>query len=59
MSVAILTALIAGALCLGMFSVVIPLGPRRDLDDGDDEAFGYEDEFYDVNGPVIDMEPAR
>ncbi|MCJ2124171.1 hypothetical protein [Methylobacterium sp. J-077] len=59
MSVAILTALIASALCLGMFSVVIPLGPRRDQDDGDDEAFGYEDEFYDLNGPVIDMEPVR
>ena len=59
MSVAILTSLIAGALCLGMVSVVIPLGPRRDQDDGDDGAFGYEDEFYDLSGPVIDMEPAR
>lgn len=51
-------ALISGALCLGMFSIVVPLGPRPDPNDEDD-AFGYEDEFYDLNGPVIDMEPAH
>jgi hypothetical protein len=58
MSVAILMALLSGALCLGMFSVLVPLGPRPDPDEEND-AFGYEDDFYDLNGPVIDMEPAH
>lgn len=56
MSLAILMALIAGALCLGMLSALIPLGSGRDEDDG---ALGYEDEFLDVGGPVIEMEPTR
>lgn len=49
-------ALIAGALCLGMMSALVPLSRRSDEDDG---ALWYEDEFFDLNGPVIDMEPAR
>lgn len=56
MSLAILMALLAGALCLGMLSALMPLGSGRDEDDG---SFGYEDEFFDVGGPVIDMEPTR
>lgn len=58
MSIAILMALLSGALCLGMVSVLVPLGPRPDPDE-ENNAFGYEDEFYDLNGPVIDMEPAH
>lgn len=38
--------------------VLVPLSPRPDSDEEDD-AFGYEDEFYNLNGPVIDMEPAH
>ncbi|MCJ2067256.1 hypothetical protein MKK75_00270 [Methylobacterium sp. J-030] len=56
MSVAILAALIAGALCLGMLSMLVPLGRQPEEDD---ETFGFEDEFFDLDGPVIDMEPAR
>ena len=56
MSVAIIAALIAGALCLGMLSMLVPLRRRSEVDD---ETFGFEDEFLDLNGPVIDMEPAR
>jgi hypothetical protein len=59
MSIAILMALVAGALCLGMMSTLVPLGTRRDDGDGEEAAFGFEDEFFDLNGPVIDMEPAR
>jgi hypothetical protein len=56
MSLAILMALIAGALCLGMFSVLVPFGNKHDQDD---KELGFEDEFFDVGGPVIDMEPSR
>ncbi|MEE7461794.1 hypothetical protein MFUR16E_10975 [Methylobacterium fujisawaense] len=55
MSIAILIAFVAGALCLGILSVVIPFG-RREAEELD-EALPYEDEFFDVGGPVIDLEP--
>ncbi|SEO74437.1 hypothetical protein SAMN02799625_03787 [Methylobacterium sp. UNC300MFChir4.1] len=56
-SAAILMALVAGALSLGMMSVLVPLGPKPEADR--DATFGFEDEFFDVGGPVIDMEPTR
>jgi len=59
MSVAILMALVAGALCLGMLSAIVPMGPKPDLDTREDPAFGFEDEFFDIGGPVIDLEPTR
>jgi hypothetical protein len=55
MSIAILVALVAGALSLGVLSSVVPFG-RRDSDEPDD-ALAFEDEFFDVGGPVIDLEP--
>ncbi|MGU3388937.1 hypothetical protein ACLBYG_30890 [Methylobacterium sp. D53M] len=57
MSIAILMALVAGALCLGMMSVLVPLGPKPEADE--DATFGFEDEFFDLGGPVIDLEPTR
>lgn len=59
MSLAILIALVAGALCLGMLSAVVPLDPKPDLDTGEAAAFGFEDEFFDLGGPVIDLELTR
>ncbi|WCS26636.1 hypothetical protein LOK46_07335 [Methylobacterium sp. NMS14P] len=55
MSIAILIAFVAGALCLGILSALIPFG-RREAESLD-EALPYEDEFFDVGGPVIDLEP--
>ncbi len=54
MSFALLAALIAGTLCLGMLSALMPLGQRRE-----DVELGAldEDNFFDVGGPVIDLEP--
>ncbi|MCJ2057288.1 hypothetical protein MKL09_12060 [Methylobacterium sp. J-048] len=54
MSVAILVALIAGALCLGMLSSLLPFGRR-----GEDEEMLLPDEsdFFDIGGPIIDLEP--
>jgi hypothetical protein len=57
MSIAILMALVAGALCLGMMSVLVPLGPKPEADE--DAISGFEDEFFKVGGPVIDLEPTR
>ena len=55
MSVAILVALIAGALCLGMVSSLLPMG-RRDEDDAD-TLFPCEGEVFEIGGPIIDLEP--
>ncbi|GAN52270.1 hypothetical protein ABID82_004804 [Methylobacterium sp. PvP062] len=55
MSIAILIAFVAGALCLGILSALIPFG-RREAEEPD-EALPYEDEFLDLGGPVIDLEP--
>ncbi|KIU36317.1 hypothetical protein SR39_07510 [Methylobacterium radiotolerans] len=55
MSIAILIAFVAGALCLGILSALIPFG-RREAGEPD-EALPYEDEFLDLGGPVIDLEP--
>ncbi|MCJ2125241.1 hypothetical protein [Methylobacterium sp. J-077] len=52
MSVAILVALIAGALCLGMLSSLLPFG-RRD----EDEELPGECDYFDAGGPIIDLEP--
>ncbi|MHC2106532.1 MULTISPECIES: hypothetical protein [unclassified Methylobacterium] len=52
MSVAILVALIAGALCLGMLSSILPSG-RRD----EDEELACENDYFDIGGPVIDLKP--
>lgn len=57
MSIAILMALVAGALCLGMLSAFVQVRPKAD--EGEDAPFGFEDEFFDLGGPVIDMEPSR
>ncbi|KTS10788.1 hypothetical protein SB2_12020 [Methylobacterium radiotolerans] len=61
MSLAILMALVAGALCLGMLSVLVPLSPKPDLDTGEADAatFGFEEEFFNVGGAVINLEPTR
>ncbi|MDP4006916.1 hypothetical protein [Methylobacterium sp. NEAU K] len=56
MSVAILVALVAGALCLGMLSSLVPLG-RRDEEDEAATLLHREGEFFDVGGPIIDLEP--
>ncbi|MHB2207848.1 hypothetical protein [Methylobacterium sp. CM6257] len=57
MSIAILVALVAGALCLGVLSSLVPLGRRQaeEVEDG----LPFEDEFFDMGGPVIDLEPRR
>ncbi|WP_173009150.1 hypothetical protein [Methylobacterium sp. P1-11] len=56
MTLALLAALLAGALCLGMLSTFLPLRPRRE----DIElAPVLDDEFFDVSGPIIDLEPIR
>jgi hypothetical protein len=56
MSLALLVAMLAGALSLGMLSAVLPLGRRRE----DVElAPLFEVEFFDVGGPVIDLEPTH
>jgi hypothetical protein len=57
MSIAILIAFIAGALCLGVLSSIVPL--RRRGEDELEESLSFEDEFFDVGGPVIDLEPNR
>ncbi|GJE49288.1 hypothetical protein GOFOIKOB_2324 [Methylobacterium tardum] len=57
MSIAILIAFIAGALCLGVLSSIVPL--RRREEDELGESLSFEDEFFDVGGPVIDLEPNR
>ncbi len=55
MSVAILVALIAGALCLGMLSSLLPFG-RGDEDEGEMLQPG-ESDLFDYGGPIIDLEP--
>lgn len=57
MSIAILVALVAGALCLGVLSSLMPFQRREEeeLEDGP----VFEDEFFDIGGPVIDLEPNR
>ena len=57
MSIAILIAFVAGALCLGVLSSIVPF--RRREDDELEEGLLFEDEFFDVGGPVIDLEPSR
>lgn len=57
MSIAILVALVAGALCLGIVSSLVPFGRRDEIELG--EGLSFEDEFFDVGGPVIDLEPNR
>ncbi|MBE7245402.1 MAG: hypothetical protein INR63_10640 [Actinomycetospora chiangmaiensis] len=57
MRIAILIAFIAGALCLGVLSSIVPL--RRRGEDELEESLSFEDEFFDVGGPVIDLEPNR
>ena len=57
MSIAIFVALVAGALCLGGLSSLLPF--RRQEDEDLKRDFAYEDEFFDVGGPVIDLEPRR
>jgi hypothetical protein len=59
MSVALLMALIAGALCLGVISVLVPLGPKPNEDYAEEAVFGFEEEFLDIGGLVIDLEPTR
>ncbi|SFM21799.1 hypothetical protein [Methylobacterium pseudosasicola] len=55
MSVAILVALIAGALCLGMLSSLLPFG-RRDEEEEEMHVPGEKD-LFDLAGPIIDLEP--
>ncbi|MBE7244336.1 MAG: hypothetical protein INR63_05250 [Actinomycetospora chiangmaiensis] len=53
MSIAILFGLFVGAICLGGLSSLLPFGRRGD--DDMDQTLAYEDEFFDVGGPVIDL----
>jgi hypothetical protein len=55
MSVAILVALIAGALCLGMLSSLLPFGRRDEAEE--EMLLPGEGEFFDLGGPIIDLEP--
>ncbi|WP_457105191.1 hypothetical protein [Methylobacterium sp. P5_C11] len=56
MTLALLAALVAGAMCLGMISVLVPLQRRQEevelanLD---------EDDFFDIGGPIIDLQVTR
>lgn len=54
MSFAIMIALVAGALCLGVLSALLPFGGREAEEPQD--LLPYEDEFFDLGGPVIDLE---
>ncbi|MCJ2137501.1 hypothetical protein MKK69_26245 [Methylobacterium sp. J-026] len=57
MTIAILVALLAGALSLGVLSSVAPFRRREEieLDDGGP----LDDALFDPAGPVIDLEPRR
>lgn len=57
MSIAILIAFIAGALCLGVLSSVLPFRQKEEHEL--EESLSFEDEFFDIGGPVIDLEPNR
>ncbi|MGH1589912.1 hypothetical protein ACRBEV_18215 [Methylobacterium phyllosphaerae] len=56
MTLALLAALVAGAMCLGMISAFVPLQRRQEaveLADLD------EDDFFDIGGPIIDLQAMR
>ncbi len=56
MTLALLAALIAGAICLGMISALVPLQrPQEEVELADLN----EDEFFDIGGPVIDLQATR
>ena len=57
MTIAILVALVAGALTLGVISSIAPFRRREEIELED----GYlsDDELFDLGGPVIDLEPRR
>ncbi|WP_267428405.1 hypothetical protein [Methylobacterium sp. GC_Met_2] len=56
MTFALLAALTAGTLCLGMLSVLMPLKqPREDVELGTLD----EDDFLGFGGSIIDLEPIR
>jgi hypothetical protein len=57
MSIAVLVAFFAGALCLGVLSSLMPFRRREEEELG--ESLPFEDEFFDIGGPVIDLEPNR
>ena len=57
MSIAVLIAFVAGALCLGVLSSILPF--RRKEERELEENLSFEDEFFDIGGPVIDLEPNR
>ncbi len=56
MTVAILVALLAGALSLGVLSAV-SFGRREEIDLGDGDP--SDEEIFDLGSPVIDLEPQR
>ncbi len=56
-TIAILVALRAGALSLGVLSSVAPFRRREELELDDGEPF--DDAIFDPAGPVIDLEPHR
>ncbi|MGU3464920.1 hypothetical protein ACLBXO_08685 [Methylobacterium sp. C33D] len=56
MTFAFLVALIAGALCLGVLSALLPFRQRREEIE---LAPMFDDEWFDVGGPIIDLEPIR
>ncbi|MEE7448493.1 hypothetical protein MRF4_12010 [Methylobacterium radiotolerans] len=56
MTLALLTVLIAGAVCLGMISALVPLRqPRVEIELADLN----EDEFFEIGGPIIDLQATR
>ncbi len=56
MTLALFAALIAGAVCLGIISALVPLQrPRQEIELADLN----EDEFFDIGGPIIDLQATR
>ncbi|MEE7463414.1 hypothetical protein SAMN02799625_01499 [Methylobacterium sp. UNC300MFChir4.1] len=56
MTLALLAVLIAGALCLGMISAFLPFQrPREEIE----LAEFTDDEFFDIGGPIIDLQATR
>jgi hypothetical protein len=56
MTFAILAVLITGAVCLGMLSALMPLRqPCEEVELADLS----QDEFFDIGGPIIDLEATR
>ncbi|WP_244527030.1 hypothetical protein [Methylobacterium sp. 275MFSha3.1] len=56
MALALLAALIAGTMCLGMVCILVPL--QRPQQEIDLEPLN-EDKFFDIGSSIIDLQAAR